>query len=82
MHRGDRTGSLGMGPLTGRWLGFCADSKVPGYLNASYRREFWFGRRGYRRAFWLAGMIPWCFYLAYHLLILAKLKVRAFKERG
>jgi len=45
MPRGDRTGPLGMGPLTGRRLGFCAGSKVPGYLNASYRREFWFGRR-------------------------------------
>jgi len=43
MPRGDRTGPLGMGPLTGRRLGFCAGSKVPGYLNASYRREFWFG---------------------------------------
>ena len=32
MPRGDRTGPLGMGPLTGRRLGFCADSKVPGYL--------------------------------------------------
>jgi len=42
MPRGDRTGPLGMGPLTGRRLGFCAGSKVPGYLNASYRREFWF----------------------------------------
>jgi len=28
MPRGDRTGPLGMGPLTGRRLGFCAGSKV------------------------------------------------------
>ena len=48
MPRGDRTGPLGMGPLTGRRLGFCAGSKVPGYLNASYRRELWLGQRGYR----------------------------------
>lgn len=77
MPRGDRTGPLGMGPLTGRRLGFCAGSKVPGYLNANYRREFWFERRGYRRAFWLAGMIPWCFYLAYHLFNLSKIKSKS-----
>ena len=73
MPRGDRTGPLGMGPLTGRRLGFCAGFKVPGYLNANYRRE----RRGYRRAFWLAGMIPWCFYLAYHLFNLSKIKSKS-----
>jgi len=34
MPRGDRTGPLGFGPMTGRGAGFCAGYDTPGYLNA------------------------------------------------
>lgn len=32
MPRGDRTGPIGLGPLTGRGAGFCSDFRFPGYL--------------------------------------------------
>jgi len=34
MPRGDGTGPMGMGPMTGRAAGYCAGSGVPGYMNA------------------------------------------------
>ena len=33
MPRGDRTGPLGMGPMTGRAAGYCAGYPIPGYMN-------------------------------------------------
>ena len=33
MPRGDRTGPMGMGPMTGRAAGYCAGYGVPGYAN-------------------------------------------------
>ncbi len=40
MPRGDRTGPMGMGPMTGRGAGFCSGSERPGYAS------FWgFGSR-------------------------------------
>ena len=33
MPRGDGTGRMGMGPMTGRGAGFCAGFAVPGYAN-------------------------------------------------
>jgi len=33
MPAGDRTGPMGMGPMTGRAAGYCAGYPVPGYLN-------------------------------------------------
>ena len=59
MPGGDRTGPLGMGPMTGRGAGYCAGYSVPGYMNPyggrgmAFRRgrfggRGWFGRgRGY-----------------------------------
>ena len=46
MPRGDRTGPLGMGPMTGRGMGFCAGYDVPGYLNpgTGYGRGMAYGR--------------------------------------
>ncbi len=34
MPRGDRTGPMGMGPMTGRGAGFCSGVGVPGFMNA------------------------------------------------
>ncbi len=39
---GDRTGPLGMGPMTGRGFGYCAGYAAPGYANTG----FGMGRRG------------------------------------
>ena len=33
MPRGDGTGPMGMGPMTGRAAGFCAGYPVPGFMN-------------------------------------------------
>ena len=33
MPRGDRTGPMGAGPMTGRAAGFCAGNTAPGYAN-------------------------------------------------
>lgn len=33
MPRGDGTGPAGMGPMTGRAVGYCSGSAVPGYAN-------------------------------------------------
>lgn len=38
MPRGDRTGPMGMGPMTGRAAGYCAGFGMPGYLNARFGR--------------------------------------------
>ncbi len=48
MPGGDRTGPMGMGPMTGRAAGFCAGYTVPGYMNGIPGRGFGFGRgRGF-----------------------------------
>jgi len=46
MPAGDRTGPMGMGPLTGRAAGFCAGYPMPGYMNP------YGGRPAYRGAMW------------------------------
>jgi len=33
MPRGDGTGPMGLGPMTGRGAGFCAGYPVPGFMN-------------------------------------------------
>ena len=35
MPRGDGTGPMGMGPVTGRGAGFCAGFTAPGYANSA-----------------------------------------------
>jgi len=40
MPRGDRTGPEGMGPKTGRGLGFCSGSSAPGYVYPSPGQGF------------------------------------------
>ncbi len=68
MPRGDGTGPLGMGPLTGRGAGFCAGFRMPGYTNMGFGRRILLSRgRSYRGMFWLAGLLPGA-YLVYRLL--------------
>jgi hypothetical protein len=38
MPRGDGTGPLGMGPMTGRGAGYCAGYTVPGFMNPAWGR--------------------------------------------
>jgi hypothetical protein len=50
MPGGDRTGPVGMGPMTGRGAGFCAGYSVPGYLNPIPGRGWYgVGRGGFPR---------------------------------
>ena len=46
MPRGDRTGPLGAGPMTGRAAGYCAGYQVPGFMNS-----YGGGGRGLARGF-------------------------------
>lgn len=65
MPRGDRTGPMGMGPMTGRGAGYCAGYGAPGYMNPgpgggrawggygrgmAWRRGFGGGRGGWPAA--------------------------------
>lgn len=51
MPGGDRTGPMGMGPMTGRAGGYCAGYPVPGYMTpVPGRGGFGYGR-GWGRAF-------------------------------
>lgn len=47
MPRGDRTGPVGTGPMTGRRAGYCSGSGVPGFMNSTLPgQSFGFGFRG------------------------------------
>ena len=60
MPRGDGTGPMGMGPMTGRGAGFCASFAAPGFANGGigYGRNFGRGR-GLRRMYYATGMPGW-----------------------
>lgn len=59
MPGGDGTGPWGLGPRTGRVLGYCAGYNVPGwYTHPGFGRGVSFGRGrglGYGRGFWGRG---------------------------
>ncbi|KUG24361.1 hypothetical protein ASZ90_005826 [hydrocarbon metagenome] len=74
MPRGDATGPMGMGPMTGRGAGYCAGFGVPGYMNKFGGRGFGmgfgrgagFGGRGargggfgFRNRFYATGVPGW-----------------------
>jgi hypothetical protein len=61
MPMGDRTGPMGLGPLTGRGAGFCAGFKVPGFANPTVGRGLGFGRGRMYKFACMAGIA----YLAY-----------------
>ena len=46
MPGGDRTGPMGMGPMTGRGAGYCAGFPVGGFANPAAGYGFRGGRRG------------------------------------
>jgi len=58
MPRGDRTGPMGSGPMTGRGMGFCAGSTGPGFMSPG--PSYGFGRgRGFGREFGLGRGRGW-----------------------
>lgn len=72
MPRGDRTGPMGMGPLTGRGAGYCVGAGVPGYANPVAGRGFGLGGgrmgsgrgvggggRGRRNMYYATGLPGW-----------------------
>jgi len=61
MPGGDRTGPMGMGPMTGRAAGYCAGFAVPGFTNAPGGRGFGGrgGGRGRRNGFSATGLTGW-----------------------
>ena len=67
MPRGDGTGPIGMGRLSGRKLGFCAGFHVPGFTNFGFERFAVLrkNRRGGRIFLLAAGLLSGCGYLAY-----------------
>ncbi len=66
MPRGDATGPIGMGRMTGRGAGYCAGFAAPGCANpVGFAGGFGgcFGRgRGFRRMFYATGMPGWARY--------------------
>ncbi len=62
MPAGDGTGPLGLGPMTGRGMGYCAGYGVPGYANPWPRWGLGFGwgrGRGWRWWYWATGLPGW-----------------------
>jgi hypothetical protein len=75
MPRGDRTGPMGMGAMTGRGAGNCAGYGMPGYANpvpgrgfgmgfggggrGALGRRFGGGGRGWRNMFYATGLPGW-----------------------
>jgi hypothetical protein len=65
MPRGDGTGPLGMGPMSGRAAGYCAGYSVPGYAHPGAGRGYGFwgrgrgGGRGWRNRFYATGLTGW-----------------------
>ncbi len=69
MPGGDRTGPMGMGPMTGRAAGYCAGYGAPGYMNPMPGRGFYGrgggwgggrgGGRGRRNMYYATGLPGW-----------------------
>jgi len=61
MPRGDGTGPMGLGPMTGRAAGYCAGYGVPGYANPLGGRGFWGrgGGGGWRNRYYATGLPGW-----------------------
>jgi len=60
MPAGDGTGPMGQGPMTGRGMGMCAGSPMPGYMNPMPGRGRGIGRgwgrgRGWRHGYHAMG---------------------------
>ncbi len=61
---GDKTGPVGMGPMTGRGAGYCSGFASPGYSNSGGRRGGGMGMkrgggRGHRNMYFATGQTGW-----------------------
>jgi len=63
MPGGDRTGPMGMGPMTGRGAGYCGGAGAPGFINRMggvfLGRGRGRGGRGWRNMFHATGLPGW-----------------------
>lgn len=62
MPRGDGTGPAGLGPMTGRRMGYCAGYGMPGYAHGGWGRGFGRGGgrgRGWRHWYYATGLPGW-----------------------
>ncbi len=59
MPRGDGTGPMGAGPMTGRGAGFCAGFNRPGFANRPGFGRMGGGGRGWRHWFHATGLPGW-----------------------
>ncbi len=61
MPRGDGTGPVGMGSMTGRAVGYCAGYATPGFMNSVVGRGYWGrgGGRGWRHWYHATGLPGW-----------------------
>lgn len=89
MPRGDRTGPMGMGPLTGRGAGFCAGSRGPlfgRFFRGGYGRGAGFGGggRGWRHMFYETGLPGWirCVLFPAHRRYRCPIALQAFSGRA
>ena len=56
MPRGDGTGPIGIGPMIGRCMGYCAESVMPAYANIRFGRGC---GRGFRNMYYQTGLPGW-----------------------
>lgn len=61
MPRGDRTGPMGMGPMTGRGAGICGGFGAPGFMNAMPGRGGMGMGRGRGRGYGMGMRHGWAF---------------------
>ena len=63
MPRGDRTGPMGAGPMTGRGAGWCAGYERPGFAASTPGRGLGLGYRGggrgWRNMYYATGLPGW-----------------------
>ena len=59
MPRGDGTGPMGMGRMTGRGVGYCAGFTAPGYSNQTGFGRGFGGGCGFRKMFYATGLPGW-----------------------
>ena len=68
MPRGNKTGPMGMGPMTGRGAGLCRGNSLPGFMSSGGGRFGGSGgmgggyggrARGFRNRFFATGLLGW-----------------------
>lgn len=59
MPRGDGTGPMGMGRMTGRGMGYCTGAATPGSTDSVGFGGSYGCRRGFRRTFNVTGLPGW-----------------------